>query len=153
MSWYIDYAESSSSMNHGIVNESVGQHEDTDIKELNSSECKFREFICGEEALRVSPTEPYCIHRPIRRGHLNISQHYPMQQVFCSWFVLSYCAQENDCHLLFMLYSFHQLIYFVLSIQCDTILASSPSAVPIMQNSIVGINKFFCFKLNYCAAW
>lgn len=73
--------ESSSSMNHGIVNESVGQHEDTDIKELNSSERKFREFICGEEALRVSPTEPYCIHRPIRRGHLNISQHYPMQQV------------------------------------------------------------------------
>lgn len=73
--------ESSSSMNHGIIKESMGQHRNTDIKELNSSERKFREFICGEEALRVSPTEPYCIHRPIRRGHLNISQHYPMQQV------------------------------------------------------------------------
>lgn len=142
-------------MNHGIIKESVGQHGNTDIKELNSSERKFREFICGEEALRVSPTEPYCIHRPIRRGHLNISQHYPMQQVFSSCFVLSYCAQENDCHMLFMVYSFHQLetkyIFFMLSIQCDTIQASSPSAVPIMQNFFVGINKFFCFKLNYCA--
>ncbi|KAL0414352.1 UNVERIFIED_CONTAM: Actin-related protein 9 [Sesamum radiatum] len=41
----------------------------------------IEEYICGEEALRISPTEPYCLRRPIRRGHLNISLHYPMQQV------------------------------------------------------------------------
>ncbi|KAJ4722641.1 actin-related protein 9 [Melia azedarach] len=73
--------EGSSSMNKSITIESTGQHETTYTMELNSSEQKFREFICGEEALRISPTEPYCLHRPIRRGHLNISEHYPMQQV------------------------------------------------------------------------
>ncbi|KAJ1383944.1 Actin family [Sesbania bispinosa] len=52
-----------------------------DSKELGVSERKFREFICGEEALRISLTEPYCLCRPIRRGHLNISQYYSMQQV------------------------------------------------------------------------
>ncbi|CAI9277737.1 unnamed protein product [Lactuca saligna] len=46
-----------------------------------SSECRYREFVCGEEAMRISPTEPYCLRRPIRRGHFNISQHYSMQQV------------------------------------------------------------------------
>ncbi|KAK9288056.1 hypothetical protein L1049_016502 [Liquidambar formosana] len=70
------------SVNDGTINESVEQPEVNDCKERTSSECKFREFICGEEALKISPTEPYCIRRPIRRGHLNISQHYPMQQVF-----------------------------------------------------------------------
>ncbi|KAL3828711.1 hypothetical protein ACJIZ3_017513 [Penstemon smallii] len=49
--------------------------------EPSSSEPKHREFICGEEALRISPSEPYCLRRPIRRGHLNISMHYPVQQV------------------------------------------------------------------------
>ncbi|RDX94790.1 Actin-related protein 9, partial [Mucuna pruriens] len=61
--------------------ESLDPKEGTDSKELNASERKFREVICGEEALRISPTEPYCLCRPIRRGHLNISQHYSMQQV------------------------------------------------------------------------
>nr|XP_043628961.1 actin-related protein 9 isoform X2 [Erigeron canadensis] len=42
---------------------------------------EYKEYICGEEAMRISPTEPYCLRRPIRRGHLNISQHYSMQQV------------------------------------------------------------------------
>ncbi|MFS7926044.1 putative Actin family, ATPase, nucleotide binding domain-containing protein [Helianthus anomalus] len=46
-----------------------------------TSELKCKEYICGEEAMRISPTEPYCLRRPIRRGHLNISQYYPMQQV------------------------------------------------------------------------
>ncbi|KAL3506082.1 hypothetical protein ACH5RR_031464 [Cinchona calisaya] len=50
-------------------------------KEPSSSERRYREYIFGEEALRISPAEPYCLRRPIRRGHLNISQHYPMQQV------------------------------------------------------------------------
>ncbi|XP_009803147.1 actin-related protein 9 isoform X1 [Nicotiana sylvestris] len=64
-----------------------GTSEDPTLKESkikvesNSSERKYREYICGEEALRISPTEPYCLRRPIRRGHLNISQHYPTQQV------------------------------------------------------------------------
>ncbi|CAA0806660.1 Actin-related protein 9 [Striga hermonthica] len=49
--------------------------------ETSSTEPKYRECIFGEEALRISPTEPYCLRRPIRRGHLNISMHYPMQQV------------------------------------------------------------------------
>lgn len=75
-------------MNKSITIESTGQHETTYTMELNSSEQKFREFICGEEALRISPTEPYCLHRPIRRGHLNISEHYPMQQVFSPSFIL-----------------------------------------------------------------
>ena len=75
----IGYAESS--MDKSVINESLVQHEGTDSKEPTLTERKFREVICGEEALRISPTEPYCLRRPIRRGHLNISQHYPMQQV------------------------------------------------------------------------
>ncbi|XP_073008436.1 actin-related protein 9 isoform X2 [Typha latifolia] len=50
-------------------------------KEPSSEEYKFKEFICGEDALRISPVEPYCLCRPIRRGHFNVSQHYPSQQV------------------------------------------------------------------------
>ncbi|XP_022147444.1 actin-related protein 9 [Momordica charantia] len=71
--------ESSSSKD--VDNESLDQHVVTDSKELSSSVIRYRQFICGEDALKVSPSEPYCLHRPIRRGHLNISQHYPMQQV------------------------------------------------------------------------
>ena len=66
--------------NKGANMESVDQHETND-KEASSSECKYRQFICGEEALRISPSEPYCLRRPIRRGHFNVSQHYPAQQV------------------------------------------------------------------------
>ncbi|KAL8048121.1 hypothetical protein ABFS82_07G042800 [Erythranthe guttata] len=50
-------------------------------EETNLTEPKYREHIFGEEALRISPAEPYCLRRPIRRGHFNISLHYPMQQV------------------------------------------------------------------------
>ncbi|CAI9118234.1 OLC1v1019773C1 [Oldenlandia corymbosa var. corymbosa] len=58
------------------------QNDGNDITSRDpSSERKYREYICGEEALRISPAEPYCLHRPIRRGHLNISLHYPAQQV------------------------------------------------------------------------
>lgn len=49
--------------------------------ELNSAAYKFREYICGDEALKIPLSKPYCLHRPIRRGHLNISQQYPLQQV------------------------------------------------------------------------
>ncbi|XP_027116482.1 actin-related protein 9 isoform X1 [Coffea eugenioides] len=61
--------------------ESSVEKEGHDYRENNSSEPRYRECIFGEEALRISPTEPYCLRRPIRRGHLNISQYYPMQQV------------------------------------------------------------------------
>ncbi|KAK4427745.1 Actin-related protein 9 [Sesamum alatum] len=61
--------------------ESLDQKEGNANEEPGSTEPKYREYICGEEALRISPTEPYCLRRPIRRGHLNISLHYPMQQV------------------------------------------------------------------------
>ncbi|KAI4368398.1 hypothetical protein MLD38_016957 [Melastoma candidum] len=43
---------------------------------------KYRKSIFGEEALNISPDEPYCLRRPIRRGHFNVSQYYPMQQVY-----------------------------------------------------------------------
>ncbi|KAK3043437.1 hypothetical protein RJ639_002016, partial [Escallonia herrerae] len=69
------------SLNKGESSESPVPEETTGSRELRPSENKYREYICGEEALRISPTEPYCLRRPIRRGHLNISQHYPLQQV------------------------------------------------------------------------
>ncbi|KAJ6890486.1 hypothetical protein NC651_024097 [Populus alba x Populus x berolinensis] len=70
-----------SSKNEGTSGEYVKKHEDTDAEGISSGERKFRGHIFGEEALRISPTEPYCLSRPIRRGHFNISQHYPLQQV------------------------------------------------------------------------
>lgn len=74
-------ASTGSSTNEGSTTNSLGMFEDTNSMGPLSSKPKFRQFICGEEALKISPTEPYCLRRPIRRGHLNISQHYPMQQV------------------------------------------------------------------------
>ncbi|XP_024026310.1 actin-related protein 9 isoform X2 [Morus notabilis] len=65
----------------GVDNESGGQHQGADSQEPSSNEPKLKQSIYGEEAVRISPAEPYCLRRPIRRGHLNISQHYPMQQV------------------------------------------------------------------------
>ncbi|KAL9401381.1 hypothetical protein Peur_005230 [Populus x canadensis] len=69
------------SKSKGITGESVEKHEGTGAEEMCSGNRKFRGQIFGEEALRISPTEPYCLSRPIRRGHFNISQHYPLQQV------------------------------------------------------------------------
>ncbi|KAJ4888787.1 Actin-related protein 9 [Raphanus sativus] len=42
---------------------------------------KYRNIIFGEEAMRISPKDPYTIHRPIRRGHFNVSPQYSAQQV------------------------------------------------------------------------
>lgn len=78
----IGHAESS--VNKGLLDESKDQHEVAE--QPSSGEHKFKQFICGEEALKISPTEPYCLHRPIRRGHFNISEYYPMQQVQSSCF-------------------------------------------------------------------
>ncbi|XP_074319528.1 actin-related protein 9 [Silene latifolia] len=55
---------------------------DADTKGAASvSECKHRESIFGEESLRISPSEPYCLRRPIRRGHFNVSPDYSSEQV------------------------------------------------------------------------
>ncbi|XP_073287304.1 actin-related protein 9-like isoform X1 [Primulina huaijiensis] len=60
--------------------EALIQKEGKANEEDSFTEPKYREYICGEEALRISPSEPYVLRRPIRRGHLNISLHYPVQQ-------------------------------------------------------------------------
>lgn len=54
----------------------------TDFKDTGESKRKYREMIFGEEALKISSKEPYCVHRPIRRGHFNVSPHYSAQQVY-----------------------------------------------------------------------
>lgn len=72
------------SSDKGETSTSPVQLKNSITNELHSSERKYRECIYGEEALQISPSEPYCLRRPIRRGHLNISQYYPMHQViFC----------------------------------------------------------------------
>lgn len=87
MKWINDQLLADNSSNKGEISGPPDLKESTAGKELGSSECKLREYICGEEALRISPTEPYCLRRPIRRGHLNVSLYYPMQQVthFAIW--------------------------------------------------------------------
>ncbi|XP_076945698.1 actin-related protein 9-like isoform X1 [Bidens hawaiensis] len=73
-------APESSSHEHATI-ESPSPQESNGGDKPKSSVPKYKEYICGEEAMCISLTEPYCLRRPIRRGHLNISQHYPMQQV------------------------------------------------------------------------
>ncbi|RWV92297.1 hypothetical protein GW17_00045342 [Ensete ventricosum] len=52
-----------------------------DDGESSPEEFMFKEVICGEEALKISSVEPYCLSHPIRRGHFNVSQHYPLHQI------------------------------------------------------------------------
>ncbi|XP_062168005.1 actin-related protein 9-like isoform X2 [Alnus glutinosa] len=85
--------------NEVVTNESVDQHEGTNSEELISSKTKFRQFICGEEALKISPKEPYCLQRPVRRGHLNISQHYPMQQLLEDLHAIWDCILIEKLHI------------------------------------------------------
>ncbi|PKI44145.1 actin-related protein 9 [Punica granatum] len=82
--WADVYEKSSESfMNKGSPTTSYEKHETVGPEESSSSEQRnYQKYICGEEALRISPSEPYCLHRPIRRGHFNVSQHYPVQQVY-----------------------------------------------------------------------
>lgn len=76
------HTSSSSEQGSSLRSEEPSEQKEGDVNEEPSSiEPKYREYICGEEALRISATEPYCLRRPIRRGHLNISLHYPTQQV------------------------------------------------------------------------
>ncbi|KAK9160786.1 hypothetical protein Syun_007127 [Stephania yunnanensis] len=67
--------------NKDAQDQSLGQPQDGNDRDPICGTYKFKEFICGDEALQISPTDPYCLHRPICRGHLNVSQHYQLQQV------------------------------------------------------------------------
>ncbi|XP_039821774.1 actin-related protein 9 isoform X3 [Panicum virgatum] len=44
-------------------------------------ENKYKEVIFGEDALKIPPSESYCLSRPIRRGHFNVSHNYSLHQV------------------------------------------------------------------------
>lgn len=54
----------------------------TDSKDTTETKRKYWKMIFGEEAMTISPKEPYCIHCAIRRGHFNVSPHYSAQQVY-----------------------------------------------------------------------
>ncbi|CAL5033392.1 unnamed protein product [Urochloa decumbens] len=47
----------------------------------NVEENKYKEMIFGEDALKIPPSESYCLSRPIRRGHFNVSHNYSLHQV------------------------------------------------------------------------
>ncbi|XP_057821859.2 actin-related protein 9 [Cryptomeria japonica] len=66
-----------SDANAGSIDESTR----SSITESSSSDYTFKHFICGDEALKISPNQPYFLRHPVRRGHLNISQTYSMQQI------------------------------------------------------------------------
>ncbi|KAF3793622.1 Actin-related protein 9 [Nymphaea thermarum] len=61
--------------------ENVSDEQDLAESGERVSEYRYRDFICGEEALKIAPTDPYCLCHPIRRGHFNVSQYYSSQQV------------------------------------------------------------------------
>ncbi|GJN12145.1 hypothetical protein PR202_ga30399 [Eleusine coracana subsp. coracana] len=52
-----------------------------DGNEHGSEENKYKEMIFGEDALKIPPSEAYCLSRPIRRGHFNVSHNYSLHQV------------------------------------------------------------------------
>lgn len=57
------------------------QRTSADGSDPNSEENKYKEMIFGEDALKIPPSEAYCLSHPIRRGHFNISQDYSLHQV------------------------------------------------------------------------
>lgn len=57
------------------------QRSTPDDTEPNSEENMYKEIIFGEDALKIPPSESYCLSHPIRRGHFNISQDYSLHQV------------------------------------------------------------------------
>lgn len=71
-----------------------------DNEESGLDEYTFKDFICGHDALKISPTEPYCLRRPIRRGHFNVSQQYPLQQVFEDLFAIWDWILTDKLHIL-----------------------------------------------------
>lgn len=59
---------------HDVTENGMAMEEDKRSK-------PFRRYICGEDSLRIAAGEPYCLHRPMCRGRLNVSTHYSLQQV------------------------------------------------------------------------
>jgi hypothetical protein len=59
---------------HDVTENGMAMEEDKRSK-------PFRRYICGEDSLRIAADEPYCLHRPMCRGRLNVSTHYSLQQV------------------------------------------------------------------------
>jgi actin-related protein 8 len=57
--------------------QSTSGHDDGRDVEEN----KYKEMIFGEDALKIPPSESYCLSRPIRRGHFNVSHNYSLHQV------------------------------------------------------------------------
>ncbi|XP_020689819.1 actin-related protein 9 isoform X1 [Dendrobium catenatum] len=76
----------------------------------DSDEYKLKESIFGDEALRISPCEPYCLSRPIRRGHFNISQDYPLQQVITDLYVIWDWILVDKLHILPVDRSFYSAV-------------------------------------------
>lgn len=61
--------------------EGMDEVNDSGDDEINDCTDTFRSFICGDEALKIAPDQPYFLRHPIRRGHLNVSQFYSVQQI------------------------------------------------------------------------
>ncbi|CAN5958008.1 unnamed protein product [Sphagnum jensenii] len=59
---------------HDVTENGMAMEEDKRSK-------PFCRYICGEDSLRIAADEPYCLHRPMCRGRLNVSTHYSLQQV------------------------------------------------------------------------
>ncbi|XP_015692069.1 actin-related protein 9 isoform X2 [Oryza brachyantha] len=57
------------------------QRSSPDGSDHDSEEIMYKEMIFGEDALKIPPSESYCLSHPIRRGHFNISQDYSLHQV------------------------------------------------------------------------
>uniref|UniRef100_A0ACD5V0C5 Uncharacterized protein n=1 Tax=Avena sativa TaxID=4498 RepID=A0ACD5V0C5_AVESA len=66
---------------HSDADEDPSQSTSEDGNRPNAEESKYKEMIFGEDALKIPPSASYCLNRPIRRGHFNISQNYPSHQV------------------------------------------------------------------------
>ncbi|XP_047065124.1 actin-related protein 9-like [Lolium rigidum] len=72
--------KSSTSIESSDADEDPSQSTSDDGNRPNSEEIKYKEMIFGEDALKIPPSAPYCLSRPIRRGHFNISQNYQLHQ-------------------------------------------------------------------------
>lgn len=73
------------------------QRSTPDDTEPNSEENMYKEIIFGEDALKIPPSESYCLSHPIRRGHFNISQDYSLHQVLvCDLIIICHFPQAHS---------------------------------------------------------
>lgn len=91
---FINCAETSADKGEASV--SIAAPDVTDSKDTGESKRKYRKTIFGEEALTISPKEPYCLYHPIRRGHFNVSPHYSAQRVCRAPIFLPTCLCRRD---------------------------------------------------------